>query len=66
MKDAAIEQQTGILAQAPGAPHAGLTGLVEVPAREIEFVERAYRSSLIWLGCTLVGTVGILGVGFIP
>ncbi|WP_303785554.1 hypothetical protein [Azovibrio restrictus] len=65
MKNAASEKQRGILADVPGVSHGGLTGLVELPAREVEFVERAYRSSLIWLGCTLVGTMSILGVGLI-
>lgn len=65
MKDVAREKPRGILADVPGVSQGGLTGLVQLPAREIEFVERAYRSSLIWLGCTLVGTMSLLGVGLI-
>lgn len=37
-----------------------LVGVVKVPASEVQFVERAYRSSLLWL----VGT-GVLGLGLL-
>ncbi|MCX8145096.1 MAG: hypothetical protein N3C59_02030 [Azovibrio sp.] len=63
MKDAAMLERAGISARGQDMRQAGLSGFIEVPASEIEFVERAYRASLIWLGCTLLGTASFLGVG---
>lgn len=49
----------------PDVAEKGLVGVVEVPAREVRFVEQAYRSSLFWLACTGLLTLGLVGFRFI-
>ncbi len=65
MKSYDTEKQTGTLANSPEALEMGLVGMVQVPAKEIEFVERAYRSSIVWLVCMGISGLGFVGLSFI-
>lgn len=65
MKSYDTQKQTGTLANTPEALEMGLVGLVQVPAKEIQFVERAYRSSIVWLVCMGIGSLGLVGFRFV-
>ncbi|MGB4466963.1 MAG: hypothetical protein WBH99_11025 [Azovibrio sp.] len=65
MKSYDTEPQNGTLANRPDALEMGLIGIIEVPAKEVEFVERAYRSSIFWLIGMGVGCLGLVGFGFL-